>query len=178
MSTLREMENQLALALDARYPQGHRLAGQLRYDHDERYKHAVAALRVQVETQRQAEASAPQINADQLRWLERVRSAKTADGRVPLLEISAQATKLRSNLQRAHAQILSGKSLTAEQIAATERDLAAQGAVMPATAPSEVLPTARQRQAAHEGGFSLGVPQEWSGGAGSPPVTTTLPSKA
>lgn len=130
--TLKQMEDDWYLKMAARYGKDHPRSGERIFECDGKYMREVTALAVQIEQRKTAEASRPQINQDQLNWLNRVQAATDKDGKRPAQEISQKGTQLRKNLDDARQDVFGGKPLSAELIAGTEAEFARQGVTMPA----------------------------------------------
>jgi hypothetical protein len=130
--TIQEMEHRWLMLMEAVDIK----SGVRRFERDAKYARDVHALRVQIEERKAAEVSQPKINVDMLRWIDRVQGATTKDGKRLAAETSPAGTATRIKLERARAQVLSGQSLSAETIAATEADLKAAGAELPAVDPT------------------------------------------
>jgi hypothetical protein len=147
VSTLKELENEWALKMAAVYKEGPR-AGQRPMDCDPAYARDVTNLRVQIEELKAAEAARPQINHDQLTWLNRLRA--TPGGNGPLLfEMSEKGTKFRANVNAAAERVARGEDISA-LIANTEADLSKRNIALPAPAIDQSA-IVRQRAANHIG---------------------------
>jgi len=156
MSTITELENQWHLQMAAEYPPGHRFAGQRLFNVDPKYARDVTALRVRIEQMKQAEASAPQISPDQiaqLKWLDRVATARDAEGKQLLFAMTTQGSALRKSLEQARQRVTDGKLLSQEDVKAIGQAASGAGAASypetPAAQGRHLLPPASFDAAAH-----------------------------
>jgi hypothetical protein len=170
METIKQMEDRWLVLMAARDPKtNERIA-----ERDLHYAAECQALRVQIEERKAAETARPQISAEQLRqleWLDRLQGArltkttwdaKTGKATTEVLgramdDPSPRGSQFRENVEQARIRVYAGQALTAEQIAATEANITAQGVALPA--PTVRLePTLREKQLAAEGAHGPGMP--------------------
>lgn len=157
--SIQEMENRWALLVSAKDQRtGVRIT-----DTDAKYARECMALRVQIEERKKAEASGPQINPQQLAWLNRLAGATDKNGQ-PLIKPgdpkTAETARRLFNMRIRHAN---GEDLSAE-MAQTEANFTAAGAKL---GPEFAGPTTQQRQVGHEVGMNFGPPVNGSPGAGA-----------
>jgi hypothetical protein len=149
MSTLKELEDKYAILRAARNPQ----TGAVLHDTNEKYRHECQLLALEIGKRRDTEApaaSGPQINPDQLKWLNRAQGATDEHDR----RLYVPGTPYFKNLNAVREHAMAGNDIS-KNIAATERVFAEKKAKF---GPQFSEPTANQRQLAHEAGMSLGTP--------------------
>jgi hypothetical protein len=137
--TIQEMEGRWALAMAARYGDGHRLAGQRIVDVDAVEARKVFALGTQIQERKAAEASRPQINIEQLNWLNAAQGA-TKNGK----RLYEPGSQYQRSVDAARKTVLDGGDIAGMRLPAGSE----QGPVFAGA-------TARQRQAAHEAGMPV-----------------------
>jgi len=132
--SLKEMQDRHAILMAATDPK----TGVRIYERDGKYQREVFALGVAIEDRKVAEAPGAQIAAHQLKqfeWLDRAQAARDKSGaRMTEQNISGttHSTEFAKNLDKARQSVIEGRLLTPEFISNTERNLAEQGATMPA----------------------------------------------
>jgi len=132
MSTLKELEDKLALAYAARSPNPH--TGQLErtIDFDHKFRRDVFNLEVEVQNARAAEAKHVEINADQqaqLQWLDRMSTATDSRGRQIFFEHDERGRTLRNALDLARMEIAKGKTLGPQTVKYVQEEAKSAGAV-------------------------------------------------
>jgi len=140
--TIQDMENRWTGLMAARYGAGHPRAGERMTDVDAKYAREVFALGVQISERKAAEAAQPQINQDQLAWLEQAQGATDKDGK----RLYQPGSVYQQNLEAARKKVLEGGDIAGLRIST-------EGAKL---GPSFAPPTDHQRQLAP--GMNFGPP--------------------
>ncbi|HEX4268434.1 MAG TPA: hypothetical protein VHY36_11140 [Steroidobacteraceae bacterium] len=125
-------------------------------DGDVEYQRVCHRMRVDIETQKAAQASAPPtINGDQLAYLDRLQGAKDAAGRRLYDDMGLKGQQFRANLTHARVRVMSGQPIDLTKTAA---EVAAQGVKLPEQVHAPQMSQADRVRHAEQGGKSLPPP--------------------